>query len=280
MGLKSFVQGLMPADYIARKSILAALREQNLLPLFNRLKIIVPDIIQQYSSFALDTEYRRIKVRGQHSFQIDLVNQALRLIGDSGKGMTIIDIGDSSGTHLRYIKSVHEERDFRCLSVNMDEEAVTRIRQAGLEAIHARAEELEKHQVDADVLLSFAMLEHLINPCGFLHSLSENTTCRAFVVSVPYVAQSRMGLRYIRLNQPRQVNAESTHIFELAPDDWRLVFQYSGWEILAERIYYQYPQRSPLTPVLKNFWRRNDFEGFYGAILKPDKTWSKLYADW
>jgi len=280
MGLKSFVQGLMPADYIARKSILAALREQKLLPLFNRLNEIVPDIVQQYSSFSLDTEYRRIKVRGQHSFQIDLVNQALRLIGDLGRGMTIVDIGDSAGTHLRYIKALHEERDFRCLSVNMDEAAIMRIRQAGLEAVHTRAEELSEHQVDADLFLSFAMVEHLMNPCGFLHSLSENSTCRAFVITVPYVAQSRVGLRYIRLNQPRQVSAENTHIFELSPDDWRLIFKYSGWEMLAERIYYQYPRRSPLTPALRTFWRRNDYEGFYGAVLKPDKTWSKLYADW
>jgi hypothetical protein len=164
--------------------------------------------------------------------------------------------------------------------VNMDAEAVMRIRQAGLEAVHARAEELAKHRVDANILLSFAMVEHLIDPCGFLHSLSENTTCQVFIVTVPYVARSRVGLRYIRQNQPHQVNAENTHIFELSPDDWRLVFRYSGWAILADRIYYQYPRRSPLTPALKLFWRRNDFEGFYGAILKPDKTWSRLYADW
>ncbi len=280
MGIKRFIQGFIPGESIARRSVIAALREQKLLPLSNRLNEIVPDIFQQYSSFALDTEYLRTKVRGQHAFQIELVNQALEYIGGKKENMNIVDIGDSAGTHLRYLQALYKERAFRCLSVNVDPEAVKRIRQAGLEAIQARAEELAKHQVDADILLSFAMVEHLVNPCGFLHSLSESTTCRAFIVTIPYVAQSRVGLRFIRQGQPRHVNAESTHIFELSPDDWRLVFRYTGWEILAERIYYQYPRRSPLTPALKTFWRRNDFEGFYGAILKPDKTWSKLYADW
>jgi len=162
----------------------------------------------------------------------------------------------------------------------MDGEAVKRIREKELEAICARAEDLASLSIEADVFLSFEMLEHLMNPCGFLRSLSEKTNCTAFVVTVPYLAQSRVGLYHVRYDQRRSVNPENTHIFELSPEDWRLIFRHSGWAIQAERTYLQYAERSIFRPLWKRYWRDCDFEGFYGAILKPDKSWSSLYDGW
>lgn len=265
---------------IAKWSVMTALKEQNLLPLYKQLSIIVPDITHQYSSVILKSEYIKLKARGQQAFQINLVNQALEIIDNSRDDISIVDIGDSSGTHIEYIKALHKDKRFHSLSINIDSEAIKKIRLNGLEAYQSRAEDYARHYVDANILLSFAVLEHLINPCGYLHDLSENTNCKAYVITVPYMARSKMGLSYIRKNQERKTNAENTHIFELSPDDWHLLFQYSGWGVLRERIYYQYPRKSILSMILKNFWRRNDFEGFYGVILKPDNTWSKLYADW
>lgn len=265
------------------KSILAAVREQGLLPIYQQLSLIVPDITYQYTSFDLDTEYLRIKVRAQHSFQIALVNEALQSIDGMRRNtntIMIVDIGDSSGTHLQYIKALHKDRSTRCLSINMDSEAVRRIKQKGLEAICARAEDLAVLSIEADIFLSFEMLEHLMNPFAFLQGLSEKTNCRAFVVTIPYLAHSRVGLHHIRHNQKRNVNTENTHIFELSPEDWRLIFKHSGWAIQAEKIYLQYPKRSPFRFFWKSYWRRYDFEGFYGAILKPDKLWSDLYSGW
>jgi len=208
------------------KSIRAAVREQKLSPIYRQLTTIVPDITHQYSSFNLDNEYLITKVRAQHAFQIDLFNEALQLINDKGSNpVTIVDIGDSAGTHIQYIKGLHKDRNLRCLSVNMDEQAVKKIREKGLEALCARAEDLASLSVDADIFLSFEMLEHVMNPCGFLQALSANTHCKAFVVTVPYVAQSKVGLHHIRHNQRARVNPENTHIFELSPEDWRLIFK-------------------------------------------------------
>jgi 2-polyprenyl-3-methyl-5-hydroxy-6-metoxy-1,4-benzoquinol methylase len=265
---------------IRTRSILSAVREQKLMSVYHQLTNIVPDITHQYISCELASKYRQTKVRGQHSFQIALTNEALELIDSSPKNtITIVDIGDSAGTHLQYIKGLHQNRKLRCLSVNMDSEAVRRIQETGLEAICARAEDLASLSIEADIFLSFEMLEHLMNPAAFLHSLSEKN-CHAFVVTVPYVARSRVGLQYIRHKLKDGANVESTHILELSPQDWRLLFQHSGWAIKADRIYLQYPRKSLFSFWLKRYWRQQDFEGFYGAILKPDKTWSGLYDGW
>lgn len=262
------------------KSIHAAIREQRLLPLYHRLTEIVPDITHQYTSFDLDSEYLTTKVRAQHSFQIALANEAIRSINNSPEDMiTIVDIGDSAGTHLQYLKGVHQDHNIRCLSVNLDSNAVKRIKNKGLDAICARAEDLTSLSVKADIFLSFEMLEHLVNPCEFLQSLSE-TNCKAFVVTVPYVACSRVGLHHIRQNRKGRVNPENTHIFELSPEDWRLIFKHSGWAIQSDKIYLQYPRKLPLRFIWRRYWKRFDYEGFYGAILKPDKSWSNLYEGW
>ena len=291
INIKSFLKGILPnrvllwignlEELIHIKSIRAAVREQKLLPLYSQLTEIVPDIAHQYTSFDFDTEYLKTKVRAQHSFQITLANEALQSISSLPEDrLTIVDIGDSAGTHIQYIKGLHKGHNLRCLSVNMDSEAVKRIKEKGLEAICARAEDLASLSVEADVFLSFEMLEHLMNPFGFLRSLSEKTNCRAFVVTVPYLEHSRVGLHHIRQNQKRNVNPENTHIFELSPEDWRLIFKHSGWAIQADRIYLQYPRRSLFRFLLKRYWKWCDFEGFYGAILKPDKSWSDLYNGW
>lgn len=295
MLLKSFLKRIMPnrlllriciwieniEEFIRTKSIRAAIREQRLLSIYYRLTEIVPDITHQYTYFDVDSEYLITKVRAEHSFQIALANEALQFVPSSAEEtLTIVDIGDSAGTHLQYIKGLHQDRKLRCLSVNMDGEAVKRIKERGLEVICARAEDLTSLDIDADIFLSFEMLEHLMSPCGFLQELSENTNCKAFVVTVPYLARSRVGLHHIRHDQKRSVNPENTHIFELSPQDWRLIFRHSGWGIQADRIYLQYSRRSIFRPLWKSYWRNRDFEGFYGAILKPDKSWSSLYSGW
>jgi hypothetical protein len=73
--------------------------------------------------------------------------------------------------------------------------------------------------------------------------------------------------------------AENTHIFELCPEDWKLFFKFSGWRVVYDEILYQYPRRHPLR-ILNFLWKLSDFEGFYGAILIPDNSWSKFYRDW
>jgi len=291
MADRSFLKNIMPKrlllcikylleEVIPIKSICAAIREQKLLPVYHQLAEIVPDITHQYTSFDADSEYLKTSIRALHSFQITLVNEALYFVDSPLKEtITIIDIGDSAGTHLQYIKGLHRNRNIRAVSINMDTEAVRRIKEKGLEAICARADDIASLSIEADMFLSFETLEHLMNPCGFLQSLSQ-INCKVFVVTVPYLPRSRVGLYHVRANQKRHVNSENTHIFELSPEDWQLIFKHSGWAIETDKIYLLYPRRSPFRFWLRRFWQRRSFEGYYGAILKPDKSWSSLYDGW
>ncbi|HEY9070156.1 MAG TPA: methyltransferase domain-containing protein [Candidatus Ozemobacteraceae bacterium] len=257
------------------RSLQKAAQEQGLWKLAERLASIVPDISDQYSQFRVDTEYLQLNVRLMHAFQIALVQEAF-----SRKEIrTIVDIGDSSGTHLRYLQDLYAGTSLRCLSVNLDPKAVEKIKGKGLEAILARAEDLPAYDIPADMFLCFETLEHLSDPIRFLHQLATHTNPEFLVATVPYRSVSRMGLHHIRNKQNDAVFAENTHLFELCPADWRLLMQHAGWQIAYDRIYYQYPHRHPLR-MMRRIWETIDFEGFYGTVLVRNDRWSSLYRDW
>jgi len=263
------------------KSINKAVIEQGLSDLSRKLENIVPNISDQYTNKKIDNNYLYYKVRAQHSFQMSLVKKAFEMpaLKSNDTKLSIVDIGDSSGTHLRYIKGLWPEKNMRTVSVNMDDSAVRKIRQNGLEAVCSRAEDIDKYNINPDIILSFQMLEHMMNPIHFLHKISEKSNCICFVLTVPYVRNSRLGLHRIFNNPETPQNAENTHILELSPKDWRELFQFSGWRVEYDSVYLQYPRRDILH-LMKPYWRRFDLEGFYGAILVKDDKWSRLYRDW
>ncbi len=260
-------------ERLLRLSLQAALREQGLAADAARLAEAVPDISAQYSGFSVAGPYLELKVRGQHAFQVALARSAL-----TGSSAKVVDLGDSAGTHIAYLQKL-VPGGHRFHSINLDAAAVSRIQARGLEAIQARAEDLAAQGIDADVLLCFETLEHLSDPVSFLHDLATKTSCRRLVLTVPYVEVSRVGLHHVRAGLVKKVGAESVHLFELCPEDLRLVFKHSGWRVVSDRVYRQYPRFSWLR-LLKSEWRRTDFEGFYGAVLERDDTWSRLYEDW
>lgn len=263
-------------DKVLSRSLDAAAKDQDLLELSGRLKEIVPDLSDQYSQFAVSGELLEKKVRFQHAFQMNIAQAALASIDEP----VIVDIGDSSGTHLIYLKKLFEQKQsMRALSVNLDAAAVEKIRAKGLEAVHSRAEDLAAYDVNANVFLCLETLEHLSDPISFLHALAGSTKEARLVVTVPYLKHSRIGLHHIRQKRRDLVHAENTHILELSPQDWKLLFRHSGWEIEHEQIYRQYP-RGASSLFLKRLWRRFDFEGFFGVVLKLDNTWSSLFKDW
>ncbi len=130
------------------------------------------------------------------------------------------------------------------------------------------------------------MVEHLLDPVSFLHAMATKSRCDYFVVTIPYLNRSRIGLHHIRqidkgIALDREVNAETTHIFELSPDDWDLIFRFSGWKIVKSVRYTQYPKNKlNLLSLLRYVWRKLDFDGFYGVILEKDDSISKRYQDW
>lgn len=266
-------------------SLQTAAKEQNLYNLSRELSEIVPDLTDQYTNFKIDNDYSYTKTRTQHAFQISMALKAIRNINLSPKmkSFTIVDIGDSSGAHLTYLRDIlKNDKCFpsvkiNLVGVNLDAVAVDKILSKGFEGKLCRAEELyERYKIKADLLISFQMLEHLYDPISFLDSISKNKVSEYFVVTVPYLAQSRVGFYHIRQNQDEEVFPENTHIFELSPDDWKLIFRHSGWRVVEEMVYRQYPQRSFLR-LMKPFWKRYDFEGFYGAVLVRDRKWAERY---
>lgn len=263
------------------KALKAAVREQKLDVLYAKLEQLVPDINDQYTNDDISSEYFHVKVRAEHAFQISMVQRALDIYGfvpgaNGDNQITLVDVGDSSGNHITYLKKLYGE--INSLSVNLDKTAVEKIKHKGLKAIHARAEDLHKHNVHADIFVSFEMLEHLHDPVRFLKSISE-TGCKLFVITVPYMRRSRVGLHHIRNKLHTPQSGESTHIFELSPEDWKLLFQHAGWEAVYERIYLQYP-RFGMLHIASHYFRNSDFEGFYGVVLRPNPAWKEKYTDW
>lgn len=263
-------------EYVFQKSLESSAKELGLNELKNKLSKAGSDISQQYSSFTLDKAYMIEKVRNLHAFQISLVDSIMHEF----QTPTIVDIGDSSGTHLEYLKYLYSsERDINCLSVNLDSVAVEKIRSKGLKAIHARAEDLSEYNIKTDIFLCYETLEHLLDPVSFLHNLADKTDAKYLVITVPYLKESRVGLYSIRNNDNKSFGAETTHIFELCPEDWKLIFRFSGWKIEYEQIYFQYPKKHYLS-IAKKLWKKFDFEGFYGVVLVKDNEWSEKYLDW
>ena len=102
--LKPHKRWIIPLiEKIQIASIKGAARERGIEKLSKQLAQIVPDINKQYTTFEIDSEFLRVKVRTQHAFQIQLALRALDYIKDK-KSIFIVDVGDSSGTHTEYLK--------------------------------------------------------------------------------------------------------------------------------------------------------------------------------
>ena len=261
-------------------------RERGEFQLKKELSTIVPDLSKQYTTFEvnMDNSYLVNKIRGQHAFQMSIALKAIELLNKHKDYINIVDIGDSSGTHLIYLSTLLSEKNIhniQTLSVNLDPVAVKKIKDKGLNAILSKAEELhlQPDGIKADIFLSYEMLEHLFDPISFLHNMATKSECEYFVLTVPYVYQSRVGMHHLRENNDQEIFAENTHVFELSPEDWNLLFRFSGWEIIYSDRYTQYPKLFPLN-LTKFIWKKIDFDGFYGVILKKNSHFSSKYKDW
>lgn len=262
-------------------SIKFALKQNGYAEMVERLRTIVPDISNQESSKASTfNDYWELKRRALQSFQCSMMLKALENL-PSGK-LTVVDIGDSAGTHMLYLKELTKDRfDIKTVSVNLDPRAIKKIEVRGLKAMLCRAEELDFGDKRIDMFTSFQMVEHLHNPVIFFRRLAKKSLGDRMVVTVPYLRRSRVGLPYIRNKSRQHVCAEEVHIFELNPKDWNLIFLHAGWRVVYNEFYYQYPRHIPLISTFFSwFWRSTDYEGFWGAILMKDTEFSDLYLDW
>ena len=269
---------------MSRASLDAAIKEQKLDLLRDRLREIVPDLSQQYTGGQDAEEYRRYwetKLRSLHAFQVHGILEALDAIG--GGPLDIVDIGDSSGNHGKYVKTLSgDSRVAGFTSVNVDPAAVEKIKRQGGDAYLAKAEEFDYSAVPADLYLCLETLEHLTDPTRFLHKLAEEGVADHLLITVPYRRQSRFGgslLDHIGTDPATALPPESTHIFELSPTDWRRLARFAGYRTVFERIYLQYPRRG-LMRVTAPVWRKLDFEGFLMLLLARDLRVAKRYTGW
>ncbi len=293
MDIRAFVKKIMKicgvdvlsvSQKIAWWSIFRAQRQQGLSEVIETLRQIVPDISKQESRENLNySAYWELKRRTQQAFQCSLMLKALE--GLSKDNLSVMDIGDSAGTHMLYLKNLTKNQfHVDSVSVNLDPRAIEKIRARGLKAVLKRAEDIEPEDVGwdkIDLSTSFQMVEHLHNPVVFFRRFAENQLCKKILITVPYLRKSRVGLHHIRSKSSEIVYAEDVHIFELSPEDWSLLILHSGWRVVFSKIYYQYPRNIPIVSnLLRIYWKKFDFEGFWGAILEKDSTYSDLYQDW
>lgn len=249
--------------------------------LVERLRGIVPDIANQESSTKdMFNAYWEFKRRSLQAFQCALMLKALQYF--SPGRLRAADIGDSAGTHMLYLKELARDKfTVDTVSINLSAEAVEKIKTRGLEAVLCRAEQIPFQDINVDLFTCFQMLEHLHNPAVFLRRAAKRGNGNRMVVTVPYLKRSRVGLQHIRSRLKQIVDAEMEHIFELSPEDWTLLMLHSGWRVVFSEIYYQYPRCWPfIREIPAFFWRKTDFEGFWGAILEKDLTFSNRYKDW
>lgn len=279
---------------ILLKSIQQASIEQGLQAYVEKLCRIVPDTTLQYTNTSLNSLYSKTKSRTQQAFQMRLFERAVRV--QNKNKITVVDIGDSAGTHLTYIKELCKDISFNTVSVNLDKTAVEKIKTRGMTAVHCAAEDLELGEEEIDLFVSFQMVEHLMDPCQFFRRLAISGKSDYCLITVPYRRKSSVGLWTYRIlipflkknseeldslfsKLPVAKYAENEHIFELSPIDWKLLMLFSGWRPIYDEIYFQYPRRRILY-FTKPVWRRVDFEGFWGIILKRDLSFSNIYKDW
>ena len=269
---------------ISAASLRAAIEAQGLEPFCGKLRGVIPDLRDQYTGGLDETEYRRyweLKMRGMHAWQTLLALEALKRIGRAG--LTLADIGDSSGNHGLYLKALAgPEMIARFVSVNLDPVAVAKVRAKGGESILRRAEDLDLDGLRPDLFLSFQTLEHLTDPVRFLHGLATKGAADWMVLTVPYRRVSRFGGGHLRMAEadlPQKLTAEDVHIYEFSPEDWALLARFAGWRLEHATLYRQYPKRLPWR-LTAPIWRALDFEGFFGMILARELSLASRYADW
>jgi hypothetical protein len=282
MSIKAFLKSIYWR--LARASLAAAMREQNLTAIAARLTEILPSVGDQYTMAieGLEPAYQKfwhVHVRALHAFQVQAALRAFRRLGK--KGLCVADVGDSSGNHGIYLEAMAEPGEIsRFVSVNLDPIAVEKIRKKGREAIHCRAEELDLNVIKPDIFLSFETVEHLLSPISFIHDLATKGAADYVLLTVPYVAQSRFGgIELRRKNVPDVLRAETLHIFEMSPTDWQRMFLFAGFRTETLSIYRQYP-RFGFLRFMQPFWKRLDFEGFAAFLLKRDLTIANRFQDW
>jgi len=189
------------------------------------------------------------------------------------------DVGDSDGSVQMLLKKYGYDSILTTTGVNLQQEAVKKIKDKGLNAICADALSLSDMGKSYDIISLFETLEHLSDPIGFLKKINTAVNHR-LIISVPYIRKSRTGLSYLTHKWPadKKPTIENTHIFELSPKDWKKLFRHTGWEICHEQKLLMYHTKRLSRVILQPFWRYVSFEGFWFVSLRKNNKYSSMYS--
>lgn len=240
------------------------------------------DLSKQYTQKVAVSPYYELNLRNQHCFQALFTEKAIRKLYRGGGKCELVDIGDSAGNHLKYLQHLFCEDaiSINGLSVNLDKTAVDKINASGGKAILCRAEDYNP-AYHVDFYLSYEMVEHLHNPALFLYKIAKADKGKYMIITVPYVSRSHVALRRSMDGGRQPITAEQEHIFELSPKDWKKICMHAGWRVIHSEIYFQYPRHLPVvSPICKALWKKYDFEGFLGLVLRRDMSAARRYTDW
>lgn len=260
-------------------SLSLAVQTGNYKGLHQKLVEILPDFNVESSEWDFDQSEKNQR-RIYHVCQCQVFLKFMDLLPEKEE-YNIVDIGDNSGKQLTYFKNLFPDKKINTLSVNLDPDAVEELRKRGFEAILCRAEDLDLGDREIDVFCTFNMIEHLHDPVGFLYKLAKKGNSDYLIVGAPYLPTSRVGLWDIKYKKNKTRTAETTHVFELCPNDWELLFQHAGWEIIDRNITYYYPfRKTPIGWIFASVWKLLDVEGQYCVLLKRNTEIMNTYSDW
>lgn len=280
-----------PMFAFLHRAVMAAAKSHGLLEMMARLEAIVPDLTNQYSHVTLDQEHLRVLCRANHAFQMRLLLRAVDSIPNASA--TVVDIGDSSGTHMQYLRRLRPDREIETISVNLDPKAIAKIQAKGMRAVLSSAEDLDLGDKRIDLFVTFETAEHLLSPALFLYRLARSARADRLLVTVPYLPRSRVALYSLRglrrsiedntVNLDRMpsspVHAENEHFFELSPTDWKSLMLFCGWRPASDEVF-QIAPRHGLYSLARLYWRRVSFTGFLGIYAERDLRVAERYLDW
>ena len=116
---------------LAVASLSSTNKQAGRLGLVEKITAIVPNISDQFSTWTVEMKntYDVTKIRSIHAFQVSLALFALGKISNevTKSVLSVVDIGDSSGTHVRYLKELYSDSNNKraeFISVNLDSDAV------------------------------------------------------------------------------------------------------------------------------------------------------------
>lgn len=188
------------------------------------------------------------------------------------------DIGDSDGSVRLLLKRYFSPQQLSTVGINLQPNAVKKMKQKGLNAICADALNLKTQGIQYDITSVFETLEHLPSPIHFLTDI-RGVVRHKLVISVPFVRWSRVSLNYLtdRWDHTKRPTIENVHIFELSPADWSKIFLHTGWRIDREKKLLMFPHNKLSRFVLQPYWFYTSYEGFWFVSLSKFDKFSSQY---